>query len=117
MSRIQIFSITGAIFFLLLILEMVRRRLLRAQYSLLWLFAGLALLAFGLWRSLVDIVGQMLGIYYTPTALLLVFIFFFMVMLLHFSTVISQLTEQNRILAQRFALQEWRIEQDCLKRE
>lgn len=117
MSRIQLFSIIGAGVFMLLILEMVRRRVLREQYSLLWLLTGLALLLFGLWRRLVDIVGAVLGIYYPPAALFLIFGGFFIVILLHFSTVISRLTLQNRTLAQRLAILEWRLERgtqaDC----
>lgn len=112
MSRIQLLSIVGATVFVLLILEMVRRRLLREQYSLLWLLTGLALLVFGLWRHLVDIVGRLLGIYYPPAALILIFGGFFITILLHFSTVISRLTLQNRTLAQRLALLEWRLEQE-----
>ena len=110
MSRIQIVSIAGAVVFLALILEMVRRRVLREQYSLLWLLTGLTLLLFGSWRRLVDIVGNLLGIYYSPAALILVFTLFFMAILLHFSTVISQLAKQNRTLAQRIALLECEIE-------
>lgn len=110
MSRIQLFSVLGALIFLLLILELVRRNALREQYSLLWLLTGLVLLAFGLWRQLVDIVGGVLGIYYGPAALILVFTLFFMTILLHFSTVISRITHQNRTLAQRVAILEWQAQ-------
>ena len=109
MSRIQLFSIVGALLFLLLITELLRRRVLREQYSLLWLLTGGVLLLFGLWRRLVDIVGHLLGVYYPPAALILVFTLFFMTILLHFSTVLSRLTKQNRTLAQRVALLEWRV--------
>jgi hypothetical protein len=118
MSRIQVLSITGALIFVLMILELVRRRVLREQYSLLWLLTGLVLLAFGLWRRLVDVIGGLLGVYYPPAALILVFTFFFIVILLHFSTVVSRLTMQNRTLAQRVAILEWRVRQyDTASRE
>ena len=67
MSRIQAFSIVGALVFLLLILEMVRRRVLRLRYALLWLLTGFALLGFGLWRRLVDVIGGLLGVYNAQT--------------------------------------------------
>jgi len=111
MSRIQAFSILGALAFVLLILELVRRRALREQYSLLWLLTGALLLVFGLWRRLVDVIGNLLGVYYPPAALILVFTLFFMVILLHFSTVISQLSSRNRTLAQRVAILEWQVKQ------
>lgn len=117
MSRVQVFSILGAVAFMLLILELVRRRALREQYSLLWLLTGLVLVAFGLWRGMVDVIGGLMGIYYGPAALILVFTLFFMVILLHFSTVISQLTRQNRTLAQRLAILEREIRQGADKRD
>ena len=117
MSRVQVFAIMGAVVFLLMILELVRRQVLREQYSLLWLLTGLVLLFFGLWRRLVDVVGDLMGIYYPPAALILVFTLFFMVILLHFSTVISRLTKQNRTLAQRIAILEWQVQRGHLPDE
>jgi hypothetical protein len=38
--------------------------------------------------------------------------FFVLVLLLHYSTVISRLSDQNRILAQRLALLEGRVNAD-----
>jgi hypothetical protein len=38
--------------------------------------------------------------------------FFVLVLLLHYSTVISRLSDQNRILAQRLALLEGRIREE-----
>jgi hypothetical protein len=109
MSRIQTFAILGSLALLLLILEMVRRRALHEQYSLLWLLTGLALLAFDLWRRLVDIVGITSSIDYGPAALILVFTLFFMTVLRYFSTVVARLARENRIPAQRVAILEWQV--------
>ena len=46
------------------------------------------------------------GIAYPPSALFVLAAFFVLVVLLHYSTVISKLSDQNRILAQRLALLE-----------
>ena len=44
-SRIQILAIVGSVAFLLLVLELVRRRRLAEEYSALWIVAALVLLA------------------------------------------------------------------------
>ena len=45
-----------------------------------------------------------IGIAYPPTALFVLGSLFILIVLLHYSTVISRLSDQNRILAQRLAL-------------
>ena len=57
-SRIPFHSVLAAVAFMFMILEPVRRRALCERHSILWLLAGLVLLAFGLWRNLVDIEGE-----------------------------------------------------------
>jgi hypothetical protein len=50
-----------------------------------------------------------IGIAYPPTALFVLGSLFILILLLHYSTVISRLSDQNRILAQRLALLESRF--------
>jgi hypothetical protein len=107
--RIQVFSTIGALFLLAVVFELIRRRKLKERYSLLWLLTGFVVLAFALKRNLIDILGRTLGIAYSPAALLLVVTLFFILILLHFSTVISELSDRNRKLAQRLAILEWRM--------
>ena len=49
------------------------------------------------------------GIAYPPSALFVLASLFILVVLLHYSTVISKLADQNRILAQRLALLESKV--------
>ena len=50
-----------------------------------------------------------MGIAYPPSALFVLASFFILVVLLHYSTVISELAERNVSLAQRIALLEQRL--------
>ena len=106
-------SIAGAIasvLFLLVILELIRSRRLRERYALLWLASGVVLLALSLWRGGLNTIASWVGVEtYPPAVLFAVGVVFILAVLLHYSTVISRLSDQNTILAQRLALLEERL--------
>jgi len=70
-SRIQIVAIVGSVAFLLLVLELVRRRRLSEEYSALCIVAALVLLVASIRRDMIDGTAAWLGIIYGPTVLLL----------------------------------------------
>jgi hypothetical protein len=106
-------SIAGSIASILLILvvlELIRSRRLRERYALLWLATGLVLLVLSAWRGGLDTIAGWLGVTgYPPAVLFAVATLFILAVLLHYSTVISKLADQNTILAQRLALLEQRL--------
>ena len=91
---------------LLVILELIRSRRLQERYAILWLFTGAVILVLSVWRSALGELSDAIGIAYPPTALFVLASLFILIVLLHYSTVISRLSDQNRILAQRLALLE-----------
>lgn len=93
-----------------LIFELVRRRHLMERYAILWLLAGVTVLVLALWRGLLTHVSHAVGIYYPPSALFAVAFLFVLAMLVHFSTTISRLSDQNKVLAQRVALLQEQLE-------
>jgi hypothetical protein len=103
-------SIAGAIASLILIaviLELIRSRRLRERYALLWLATGVVLLALSVWREGLDTIAGWFGVTgYPPAVLFAVGTLFIILVLLHYSTVISKLADQNAILAQKVALLE-----------
>lgn len=109
-ARIQIVSvlITGGMF--VLVFELVRRRRLMERYALLWLFAAAVLLGLAAWRNLLEKVASAIGIYYAPSALFVIAFGFILVLLLHFSLVISRLADQNKVLAQRLGMLQQRVD-------
>ena len=108
--RIQIVAIVAAGGLILVLLELVRRRSLLERYALLWLFSALVLLALAVWRGLLEEVASTLGVAYPPNALFLIAFGFVLVLLLHFSLAVSRLSDQTKVLAQRLALLEERLE-------
>jgi hypothetical protein len=109
--RISIVASIVAIALLIVILELIRSRRLQERYAILWLVTGTAILIFSVWRSALGEISDLIGIAYPPTALFVLVSLFILIVLLHYSTVISQLSDQNRILAQRLALLESRFGQ------
>lgn len=107
--RIQMVAVLGAGALLMVVLEMVRRRRLLERYALLWLFSAIVLLALAIWRSALTKISHALGIFYPPNALFFIAIACIVLLLLHFSAVLSRISHQNETLAQRQALLEERL--------
>jgi len=110
-SRVQIVSILVTAGLFALVFELVRQRRLMERYALLWLFSAATLLLFALWRDLLDLFANAIGIFYAPSALFAVAVGFILALLLHFSLVISRLADQGKVLAQRVAMLEHEIDQ------
>lgn len=109
-TKLQVVSILSAAVLLLVLLELVRRRRLLERYALLWLFSALVVLALSIWRGLLQDVANLLGVAYPPNALFLIAFGFVLALLLHFSLAVSRLSDQSKVLAQRLALLEERVE-------
>jgi Uncharacterized conserved protein (DUF2304) len=109
-------SILGAIAsfaLVLVVLELIRSGRLRERYALLWLVTGLVLTALSAWRDGLNTIASWLGVRsYPPAVLFAVGILFILAVLLHYSTVISRLSDQNVVLAQKLAL----LENELLER-
>jgi hypothetical protein len=101
-------AVSGGLF--LLVFELVRRRRLMERYALLWLFAMAMLLGLSVWGDLLNQVSRAVGIKYGPSALFAATLAFVIVLLLHFSLVLSRLADQNKVLAQKVALLQRRLD-------
>lgn len=111
LDRAMIFGLLASVATLALVLELVRRRRLREEYSLLWLATALVLIVLSLSRPLLDVLAEIVGIFYPPSALFLVAVVFILFMLLHFSTVLTRLAQENKEIAQQLAILRWQLEQ------
>ena len=107
---ISIAAAVASVLLLLVVLELIRGRRLKERYALLWLATGLVLLVLSVWRSGLQTLAGWLGVStYPPAILFAVAILFVIVVLLHYSTVLSEIFDQNTRLAQRVALLEERL--------
>ena len=108
-AQLQIVSIVVSLGLFGFVFELVRRRRLLERYALLWLLTTFTLFGLSLWRGLLDQISEAVGIGYGPSTLFAVALGFVVMLLLHFSVVISRLAEQNKVLAQQVGLLQRRV--------
>ena len=68
---VQLAAIAFSAILLGLVLELVRRRKLTEEHSLIWIAAAIALLALAMSRSVLHVAARAVGIHYPPALLLL----------------------------------------------
>ncbi len=109
--RASIVGIVASVLLILVVLELIRGRRLKERYALLWLATGVVLLVLSAWRQGLNTIAEWVGVStYPPAVLFAVATLFILLVLLHYSTVLSRLTDENVDLAQRIALLEERVE-------
>ena len=108
--KVSIVATLASLLLILVVFELIRSRRLRERYALLWLATGVVLLVLSAWRGGLNTIARWLGVTgYPPAVLFAVGLLFVVLVLLHYSTVISKLADQNTILAQRLALLEQQL--------
>lgn len=102
----QAFAIFLALATLGGIIELVRRRRLKEEYALLWIATSSGMVILASWYGLIEVLTHAIGAV-TPTTTLFIFALFFLLLIsVHFSVVISRLTEQVHRLTQELAIHE-----------
>jgi len=92
-----------SVLLLAVILELVRRGRFKERYALLWLASALFGLMVGVFPGIIVWIARILHVQFLTVVFGLAFVFF-LGLILSFCVVISQLSEQNRELAQELAL-------------
>ena len=108
----RVLSIGISSVFLLLIIELIRRKKLKEKYALLWIATGTTILSLAVSENLLLWITRLFGIGYPINALFFFGIFFIIVINLHFSMVVSHLSEQSKTLVQKIGLLETKIKSE-----
>ena len=101
---VQLVSIVVSALLLVIVIELVRRRQLTEEYSLIWIVCAAALLGLSVWRNVLDVAAAALGVHYPPALLLLVLTFFVVLISLSFSIVVSRHRKRIERLVEEVAL-------------
>ncbi len=109
LNIIQYIAISGSVLFIILIIELIRKKRIKEEYSLLWLFFGFVFLFISIWKNSLDYIARILGIAYAPAALFLILIIAIMSILIHYSLVISRLADNVKKLTQTLGLLEMEL--------
>jgi cell division protein FtsW (lipid II flippase) len=111
--KVSIAATLASILLLAVVFELIRSRRLRERYALLWVLTGIVLLVLSAWRGGLNTIAGWVGVQtYPPAVLFAVALLFVLAVLLHYSTALSKLSDQNVILAQRVALLEQRLKEE-----
>lgn len=86
------------------IFRLVRRRQLKAKYSLLWLSLGIGMAVIAAVPGALDWVAEQIGIFYPPALYLMLGIAFLLLLSMHFSYELSRMENRIRSLAEEVAL-------------
>ena len=104
LSRTQIIAAIGAVLLVLYVLDLVRRRKLSEEYSLLWVISTVVVALLGFSTPLLVWVSRQLGIVQENSTVFACGLAFSLAMLLHLSVRVSRLGQENRTLARELAL-------------
>ena len=108
-GRLTLVAAAAVLIVVGVVIELIRRHKLQERYALLWIVTGAVMFVLAVWRGALYALADATGVAYPPSALYMVAGLFVLVVLLHYSTVLSRLSEQNKTLAQRIALLEARL--------
>jgi hypothetical protein len=104
-SQTRIIAAILAIAFMVMILEMIRRGRLQERFSVVWLVAGLGMLAGAAFPGLLTGVADVMGVRDTNVALFSIVLLLLLGLALNFSVIMSRQAAQITRLAQERALE------------
>jgi hypothetical protein len=107
-SQARILAAVLAVAFMLLILELIRRDKLQERYSVIWLLAGLGMLAGAAFPGLLELVADAMGVRDTNVALFSIVLLLLLGLALNFSVIMSRQAAQITRLAQERAIEKAR---------
>ena len=109
-AQTRIVAAVIALAFMLMILELIRRDKLQERYAVIWLLAGLGMLAGAAFPGLLELVADVMGVRDTNVALFSIVLLLLLGLALNFSVLMSRQADQITRLAQELALEKARAQ-------
>jgi hypothetical protein len=100
----RIIAVGASLLVLGLVIELVRRRRLKEEYSVLWVLTALVLLVLSLWYPLLLKITNLVGAVMPSSTLFFFGLVFALLMLLHFSVRVSSMERRVTMLVQEMGL-------------
>lgn len=104
MQIVQIVAILGSLVLFVFVIDFIRRNLLKEKYAVLWISLSVVVTVLSLWKSLLDKLAVFVGVAYAPSLLFFIAFIFVLLILLHFSVVISIFHDKNKAITQELAM-------------
>ncbi len=103
-TRTRVLAIAGCLVLLALIVDLVRRRRMKEEYSVLWVLTAVVLLVMAAWYQLLGWITRQIGGVALSSTLFFMGLLFVFGMLLHFSIRVSALERRLTALVQEIGL-------------
>lgn len=100
----KMFALITTIVVFIFIIELLRRRRLKEEYSWLWILTAITMIALVLSYKLLLFITHLIGAVAATTTLFIFANLFFLAVLIHYSAIISTLTHQVKDIAQELAI-------------
>jgi len=113
-SNIDKIHLLGMVFSLVILLSvffLVRERMLKEKYSLVWFFIALFIMVMSASRDFMEGFSSLIGVDYAPSAFFAILIGCAYLLLLNMSVSISSLKTHNKVLTQELGLTKLRLEE------
>jgi len=110
-ARAQAVAVIGCLALFAFVVELVRKRRLKEEYSILWIAVSLGTAVLASWSGLLIGLTQMVGAVSANSVIFFFGLLFLAALLLHLSVRVSGLSEQNKDLTQELALLAGRLEE------
>jgi hypothetical protein len=108
----RVIAIIGSVLLLGLIVELVRRRKLKEEYSVVWVAAALVVLVLTVFAGLLYDLTDAIGAFAASSTLFLLGIVFAILVMLHMSVRISSLERKVTAVVQEVGIQNVEAEQE-----
>ena len=108
--RAQTVAVIGCLVLFAFVVELVRKRRLKEEYSILWIAVSLGTAVLASWGGLLIGITRMVGAVSANSVIFFFGLLFLAALLLHLSVRVSGLSEQNKDLTQELALLAGRLE-------
>ena len=104
--RLKFFTFIIGISLFIFIIELVRRRKMREEYSLFWLLSGLLICVLSVWYEAIVWIAAVIGSAYPPSVLFFFGLVFLAFISIFYSVKLSDLSNKMKNLSQKIAMME-----------
>ena len=102
----KIFAVFASILIFVVIINLVKNKKLKEEYSWLWLLTGVVIIMLVLWYDVLLMLTHLIGAVLPTTTLFIFAILFLICLALDFAIKISKLTDQVKNLSQKVSIME-----------
>ena len=109
--KIGILAVIFSLGLLIFILFLIRTKRLSVKYSILWLATCIVIMGLSCSPYILNSIAPIIGIQYPPSLLFLATFLFLLIIVLHFSVVISTIFDTMKGLIQKVSIMNYKLEE------